>query len=115
MRVAGTLVLERLAGFAGADAAGDLSMLPPATVRTGFVPALSLSASPALPYLGQPPMAVGEMVVEGSLWQVSHLLALQPLEGAAEGVLKSGGNLDVVAPAVLDNLVVILIYLKDYP
>ena len=42
MRVAGTLVLERLAGFAGADAAGDLSMLPPATVRTGFVPALSL-------------------------------------------------------------------------
>ena len=42
VRVAGTLVLERLAGFAGADAAGDLSMLPPATVRTGFVPALSL-------------------------------------------------------------------------
>ena len=32
-----------------------------------------------------------------------HLLALQPLEGAAEGVLKSGGNLDVQAPAVLDN------------
>ena len=64
---------------------------------------LSLSASPALPYLGQPPMAVGEMVVEGSLWQVSHLLALQPLEAAAEGVLKSGGNLDVQAPAVLDN------------
>lgn len=48
-------------------------------------------------------MAVGEMVVEGSLWQVSHLLALQPLEAAAEGVLKSGGNLDVQAPAVLDN------------
>ena len=43
MRVAGTLVLERLAGFAGADTAGDLSMLPPATVRTeGVVPALSL-------------------------------------------------------------------------
>ena len=100
--MAGTLVLDRLAGFAGADAAGDLSMLPPATVRTGFVPALSLGL-PSLPYLGQPPMAVGEMAVEGSLWQVSHLLALQPLEGAAEGVLKFGGNLDVQAPAVLDN------------
>ena len=60
-------------------------------------------------------MAVGEMVVEGSLWQVSHLLALQLLVAAAEGVLKFGGNLDVVAPAVLDNWVVILIYLKDYP
>ena len=44
MRVAGTRDLDRLTGLgaAGADAAGDLSMLPPATVRTGFVPALSL-------------------------------------------------------------------------
>jgi hypothetical protein len=61
------------------------------------------SASHALPYLSQPPMAVGEMVVEGLLWQPFLLLALQPLAAAAEGVLKSGGNLDVVAPAVLDN------------
>ena len=45
MRVAGTRDLDRLTGLgaAGADAAGDLSMLPPATVRTeGVVPALSL-------------------------------------------------------------------------
>ena len=103
MRVAGTRDLDRLTGLgaAGADAAGDLSMLP--TVRTGFVPALSLLVSPALPCLGQPPMAVGEMVVEGSLWQPSLLLELQLLAAAAEGVLKFGGNLDVVAPAVLDN------------
>jgi hypothetical protein len=48
-------------------------------------------------------MAVGEMVVEGLLWQPFPLLALQLLAAAAEGVLKSGGNLDVQAPAVLDN------------
>jgi len=48
-------------------------------------------------------MAVDEMVAEGSLWQPSVLLALQLLAAAAEGVLKFGGNLDVQAPAVLDN------------
>ena len=64
---------------------------------------LSLLVFHALLYLSQPPMAVGEMVEEGSLWQPFHLLALQPLAAAAEGVLKFGGSLDVVAPEVLDN------------
>ena len=48
-------------------------------------------------------MAVDEMVAEGSLLQPSLLLALQLLAAAAEGVLKFGGNLDVVAPEVLGN------------
>ena len=60
-------------------------------------------------------MAVDEMVAEGSLLQPYLLLALQLLAAAAEGVLKFGGNLDVLAPEVLDNLVVVLIYLRDYP
>ena len=44
VRVAGIRDLERLTGLgaAGAEAAGDLSMLPPLTVRAeGVVPALA--------------------------------------------------------------------------
>ena len=48
-------------------------------------------------------MAVDEMVAEGSLLQPLLLLALQLLAAAVEGVLKFGGNLDVVAPEVLGN------------
>jgi hypothetical protein len=42
VRVAGTRVLDRLTGFAGADAAGDLSTWSPPVRVVGTVPALSL-------------------------------------------------------------------------
>ena len=102
--MAGTRDLDRLTGLgaAGADAAGVLSMLPPLTFRAG-VRQLSHVVSHALPYPSRPPMAVDEMVAEGSLLQPSLLLALQLLAAAAEGVLKFDGNLDVVAPEVLGN------------
>ena len=74
-------------------------MLPPLTFRAGGVPALSRG----LPRSALSKMAVDEMVAEGSLLQPSLLLALQLLAAAAEGVLKFGGNLDVVAPEVLGN------------
>ena len=48
------------------------------------------------------------MVAEGSLLQPCLLLALQLLAAAAEEVLKFGGNLDVQARVVLDNLVRVL-------
>ena len=103
VRVAGTRVLDRLTGFAGADAAGDLSMWSPPVRVVGTVPALSLGLPRSLPYLGQPPMAVREMVVVGSQWLPFHLLALRLWVAVVEVVPKFGGNHDVVAPAVLDN------------